>query len=131
MKKVRIDRATWRRGDDTASGHYGPTFLLNREGMMCCLGFDCMQNGGTTRSDIIGATGPFRTGKRIEGLSEWNDEMSCVIVTNFSNAAMEINDSNEITEEERESLLIDLAAKHGREYEFYGETPADMFKVGQ
>lgn len=58
MEKLIIDRTKWRTGSygETATGK-GDTALLNKEGFMCCLGFECLRRG-LNEDEILGQPEP-------------------------------------------------------------------------
>ena len=114
MKTLEINRDKWNRG---RLGN-GDTELLNEEGNMCCLGFHCLQFTKATREDIRGKQLPsdisVGIGKTIllgrRGLGSW-----------FADAAANINDDENISEQERELLLKKLFKIKSYEINFTGK----------
>ena len=119
MEKLIIDRSKWRTGSNDfeaikefGSGT-GPTRLLNSSGYMCCLGFSCLSRG-LTEEDIRDMTTPSQVanikhkpellGKFINTFCEEEYHEN----SGLSSAAMQINDSEGMTREVRESKLTEL-----------------------
>ena len=114
-----VDRSRWRCGDLSERSHgIGETKLLNEHGYRCCLGFVGHQLG--CPDDKMEAHGEpaqcnyFRKviGRRTE--DGW-------INTRLTDAAMEINDSEELSRADREVALKALFKKHGHEIVFRGK----------
>jgi len=124
MEKLIIDRSKWRTGSEkpSATGK-GPTLLLNDEGFMCCLGFFCI-NKGLTRQLIRGTGEPSDIPMCIDKLVDvinYDDDSPDFSNTSFTLDAMEINDADTISREEREKKLTELFSKEGITLEFVGE----------
>lgn len=96
--KVRIDRKRWLRG-------VGQGTLLNEEGKMCCLGFWCNQTTGVSLDEMLRIPMPHG--------------VNTALSVGWHAYAAYINDCVNISEEQREAELIELAAIHGEEWEFY------------
>lgn len=127
LLKVVVDRREWFRG---RGGDFSN--LLTISGRMCCIGFACLAAGipkNRIRNEpVVGTISPWFDGPdrevpfkdpdritiEVEGLSEilWNGKAK----TQFT--AYEINDSEELTDAEREEVLIKLGPQLGLEFEF-------------
>lgn len=133
MEKLIIDRTKWRTGAD---GEFktgeGKTSLLNDLGFMCCLGFECLRRG-LKREEILSEGDPVDVFYSTEAyqsnelaakfgslLTDHEDEEGDKIFENseFVNKAININDDEKTTREEKEKLLLDLFAGEGIEIEF-------------
>jgi hypothetical protein len=107
-----IKRSEWDRGREQEDND--PTFLLGPHGK-CCLGFEALACGATEeqiRRECSPANVPD---------VNWPDWLKPFINGNESSgahSAIQINDDTTITEKERESLLIDLAAENGEVWVF-------------
>jgi hypothetical protein len=95
-----IDRKKWRRGGESHDEEKGLTYLLNKEGYMCCLGMRCNQMG-ISKKELLGKTSPTRLINY--DIPDLLDEKG--YNTKFCDEAMEINDDSIITEKIREKLL--------------------------
>lgn len=135
MLNVVIDRAKWRRGGRPStssydpgrvSDKYGDTKLLNDMEMMCCLGF-CALALGIAKNRLKAFPNPVNLGEVIEPITQISPENGLVEDSRFSVDAMAVNDSRGISEEERESRLIELGKDNGVNFEFEGETPDDYW----
>ena len=120
MKKdyLIINRAKWRTGGDSRiqTGE-GSTKLLNNDGFMCCLGFRCHQMG-IPKKDLLGNGCPEQLA------NNWTipDLINAVgNDTDFTSTAMEINDNDCITQEEREKEITEHFATIGVTVEFKGK----------
>ena len=125
MTKVIIDRTKWSRGSLAANA-----LLVNREtaesispgvprakvGRMCCLGFVCLAQG-VPRKSLSGQPFPADLSRLVPGLT-YRDDTWGWRNTHFAEGAAEINDNGDISEEDRESQLIELAAQNGFEFQF-------------
>ena len=128
MKKdyLIIDRAKWRTGGDSRiqTGE-GSTKLLNNDGFMCCLGFRCHQMG-IPKKDLLGKGCPEQLA------NNWTipDLIDSVVGydTDFTTTAIEINDSDAITQEEREKEITEHFATIGVTVEFKGKYPKKQNK---
>jgi len=110
MKTLIIDRKKWRRG------HPGSTYLLSPDGM-CCLGFDCI-NEGFSEEAIKGMSVPVELAVKIKGITkEYNGRLKR---TKICTLLMETNDRVKclISEEKREKKTTSLFKKIGREVKF-------------
>lgn len=127
MKFV-IDRSKWRCGGDGPFRRgIGPTHMTNRDGFKCCLGQCGSQLGVPDDSMLLMAT-PCAVAVN---WADAGERMSPVLVeltagrlpedSALSAAAMDINDDENISHDEREAKLRELFASHGHEIEFVGE----------
>ena len=118
MKQLIIDRKKWRTGGDFFT-EKGLTKLLNREGYMCCLGFYSLQIGNKTEKEILNMTCPYQVENQIgiESLVSKNGEVNSI----FAYDAIEINDNDLISNEDREQRLIELFKGEGIEISFINE----------
>jgi hypothetical protein len=109
MKTLTITRSKWARKKADGTQPHGPSYLLNGQGAMCCLGFDCKANG-IVESDLfqIGMPSPSWTSLT------WDD------VSN----AIDANDRTGIChgdlrgEEEQERVIAVIFARNGVEVTF-------------
>jgi len=101
MKTLTIDRDRWRRGGIRRNHTHGPTYLLNDEGYMCCLGFDALACG-VTPYEMRGAYGPGEVTTMSDEYRETRWRSGVVL------DAMEVNDNPNLSELERETKLIPL-----------------------
>lgn len=111
MKKLVIDRSKWRTGQKGLhSTGKGPTALLNTQGFMCCLGFECLRMG--IPEDQI----------RDEGVPNRFDEWKAVD-PDWISTAIELNDtpSVELDRSKREKLIEEHFAKINVQVTFEGE----------
>jgi hypothetical protein len=127
MKFV-IDRAKWRCGGDGPFRRgIGTTEMTNRYGFKCCLG-QCGSQLGVPDYAMLSMFSPHGVAFL---RSDARKRMSPVLVeltaggppknSALSIAAMEINDDENISHDEREAKLRELFAYHGHEIEFVGE----------
>jgi hypothetical protein len=121
--KLIINRREWRRGESAAEKG-DPTALLCKDGSKCCLGFYALQCGFTPKQ-IRGALGPIDVPVTNKTTSpEWlkliwfNAALRIHQNSLLTADAMQINDTADYTEEERESKLTKLFAENGVEVEF-------------
>ena len=109
-----IDRGRWLRGE-------GPkdSFLKRqRDGKMCCLGFEALRRG-YTEEDIMGASGPWADIVGWEGLLEKNlGRLTTPFPTQTCQQMMLVNDDRYLPEEQREQQLKELFLKVGVQVEF-------------
>ena len=118
MKQLIIDRKKWRTGGDLFT-EKGLTKLLNKEGYMCCLGFYSLQIGNKTEEEILNMTCPYQVEDKtgIESLvTQYNG-----VNSSFAHDAIEINDNDLISNEDREQRLIELFKENGVEISFINE----------
>lgn len=107
-----IDRSKWRRGEIGE----GWTGLLNRQGFMCCLGFDAPACG-LTPDQICDRSYPADV-ERIRQRSIPNHWLTTRLNRlgqhpQVVRAAMDLNDSPLISEAEREARLIPILKELG------------------
>ena len=121
MKKilVQINRSKWRTG---GSGKYmtgdGCTKLLNYEKYKCCLGFIC----AIKKKKIQNYDAPDSLCFLVEQLNERSNNTYCATYcsTSLSDAAIEINDDELTTPQEKEKLLKQLFKNSIYKLEFVG-----------
>lgn len=107
--KVTIDRTKWYRGKGSSTSRLLVDASTDR-GKMCCLGFVCLALGAS-ENDILGKQMPFSEGvPRI--FPKWLNDGPDLYTLSF------VNDSNSISETEREKTIIETCAKHDLEIEF-------------
>lgn len=118
--KFTIDRASWRCGGE---GPYkngeGKTYLKNRQGCKCCLGFVSEQLGITNIEDLME---PCDTDTAsilaLQDNDAWDEKIH--VNTQLSTEAMAINDDEKITNDVREAALVDLFARNQHQLVFIG-----------
>lgn len=101
-----VQRSKWLRG------RYRDTFLLDEAGRMCCLGFVSAQCGVPAPAMLRRTTPnglPEHAGEPLLGLLLKHYTAH----TELATAAVQINDSIGMNDEERESALCTLFAEHG------------------
>lgn len=127
--KFLVNRANWRCGGHGPDHHgHGDIYLNNEEGFMCCLGFAC-QSAGLDPKLFINAGSPEHipelpgAEKLINAglLESWDVEPMVYTDTQFVLDAIEINDAEDLSDQERETRLQALAKEFGHEFEFTGE----------
>lgn len=118
MRQLILDYSIWRSGlnGDNQTGD-GGTKLLNHQGYMCCLGqFSKQLNLDLTDEDIMNIGTPSSTYtvipdlsvvKLAQGGTPWRSN------TPLSQKAMDINDNNVTTPEQKISALKKLFNQHG------------------
>ena len=134
MRTLTIKRSQWRRGGDTPELqiHAGTTHLLNQSGLMCCLGFDALACG-VPRELLLDKNDPidvynfkafpaYFTKERFpmvddvltdpeSGLADPDNED--ITQSRIVNEAIRINDSKDLSDAERETLLIPILKQLG------------------
>ena len=119
MQQLIIDRSKWRTGgiisDSESLKKYGKTLLLNNQGMMCCLGFYCEQLGGIPKDKLLGISSPESLGLNdINTITELvikrdhydvEDDYT-LLPTLLTTDAITINDSADLSSEERENKIV-------------------------
>lgn len=119
MKKFVIDRSKWRTGDDSINRTgKGKTQLLNEQKYMCCLGMYCEQLG-IDRQKLVFVGSPEALEIDIPLLTyksegEYRNTL-------FALAAIEINDDEAESNEERERMIAEHFATEGIEIEFINQ----------
>lgn len=113
MKTFIINRKNWHRGQNSK---YQSRLLVPQTGRMCCLGQIARQLG-YAKEEIRDVCGP-------EDLNDISKFEKCGFVydtgtvTGLTVNMIEINDSGEILNKEREAQLIKVAAKKNIKLEF-------------
>jgi hypothetical protein len=104
--KTVVKRSEWLR-------ERGEGYLLDEEGMKCCLGFRCEQ-AGIPKKNILDKDMPASVvGKRAK-LPKW----LCQRFGDEAGRAAQINDDTKINDIVREAQLKNLFAEQGEEIEF-------------
>ena len=112
--KCTVIRDWWLRG----GSYEGSSLLSAKTGKMCCLGFWGL-GCGVDPQKLVGSYSPSDLGEQDRNLfglgfqieDEFNANRLCMLM-------METNDDPDITDEEREEMLIKLFTKAGHEIEF-------------
>lgn len=116
-KKVIIDRSKWLNAYTRFT--LGPSFMLDRNGNMCCLGFVCAAEG-VRAEDLLDKITPRYVNKAPYALLYYGDRES------LAETAIEYNDNPQLTTVGRENALKLIFASEGTyELEFVGEYPSD------
>lgn len=112
MQELVIDRQKWRTGQEGPhkTGD-GPTQLLNEEGFMCCLGFECLRLG-LTEDNIL------QIGEPQEVDEAYYDNIDYMLTgarfqKDWVTEAININDSVTMVLAEKEEAIIKLFANQG------------------
>lgn len=119
MKTIRINRAKWLRGNGfNHDGGFKANYLWCPDRKAgCCLGHAIHQTAKCAWKDLSRMTMPTMHYIKPSFLTEFGPDGLA------SNAlaieAMNINDANDISEEQREKRLIKLFAKNNIKLEFY------------
>jgi hypothetical protein len=120
---VIIDRAKWRTGDkgENRTGE-GTTALLNPEGYLCCLGFICKAYGCDDK-EILRSGEPCEVGQHIIDLVDLfnEDDEKYFYNSDLTDAAININDNDETTPEEKELALLELFKDSSYNLSFVGD----------
>jgi hypothetical protein len=120
MEQFVIDRSKWRTGGAKFNHKYGPTYLLNSKGFMCCLGFFCNQIENRTTYEILGVPDP--VGIHDEG-------MSTILIGDdgfnkpWVQSAIETNDDYDLSKETREERIHQLFKDNRYDVKFINEYP--------
>ena len=110
LESIIIKLSKWRCGDyGFDSMGEGKTFLLNNQGYKCCLGFACQQIG--YKGLIRGMEQPSSITKSLDKLNV-KINRSYFKNSDFSESAIRINDSEDMTMTERKTKLVALGKKH-------------------
>jgi hypothetical protein len=147
MRQLVIDRSIWRTGGDVYiyNKHFGSTQLLNRQGKMCCLGFYCERIAGINKYDLYYRPTPFALkhdffdnddinvlikSEKVEVPTRYySTSVEKVVETikysdsEFSIEAIQINDDENISNEQREQLLTEHFKTINIELIFINEYP--------
>jgi hypothetical protein len=111
---------------------YGHTHLYNPQGNMCCLGFYCNQLIGVPKKYMMKRSHPEDLANETSKWEESNEYAKKLVsvvqlqgedtyVDNaFTHRAMDINDTFELTTEERENQIREHFLKEGIEVVFEG-----------
>jgi len=137
MKRAQIDRSGWRCGGWNKDRHgKGSTLLRNEEGYMCCLGFRaveafvaCGMEEQRALQMVEGKKEPYEfletsvpiSDRALMALDKVLVDVYSGDATEFAYRAMELNDADGLSRDEREEALVRLAAEYGEEWVFVGE----------
>jgi hypothetical protein len=126
MRQLVIDRSKWRTGGNILDTQFGVTQLLNDNGMMCCLGFYCLQIGNKTENEIseIGLPESLDSCEGIEELIEPVSDIRDFKNNDFTEIAIYINDSEELSNEFREIQIHQHFKKINVDVKFVNEYPS-------
>lgn len=123
MKTI-VDRRKWLRGPYALSKcGQATSYLLDVHGMKCCLGFRLDQDGVPSEALVGG-----RTPGHVYNNSSFSKETWLVDIADDgvfdssgeAHKAMEANDNQSLTDEEREEIIKNIFEKNGEEIEFVG-----------
>lgn len=116
MKKIILDYSKWRCGREGANRlGEGETQLLNKEGFMCCLGQQALQEReDLDENALLGWWVPESIGCLIPLLTLKHEDGD-ILNTSFADIAMRINDNHTTTPAEKITQLTTLLAEHDRE----------------
>ena len=124
-----IDRSKWRCGGDIEPRGLGSTLMLNQEGFMCCLG-QIGRQLGCPDDQMLDHGEPIECGESVEYEDDYGDEGLDLIFPpewrgildgKFVSEAIAINDSEELTDIQRERSLERLAEQYGIRIDFVGD----------
>ena len=128
MKHLIIDRNKWRTGGAIYDKRFGNTELLNDRGMMCCLGFYCLQIGNKSPNEISERALPesLNSDKGIEELVVLLDLSDYITLKNntFTEAAININDNEDLSNEFREIQIQQHFKTINVDVKFINEYPS-------
>jgi hypothetical protein len=112
MQQLIIDRKKWRTGGDSVELRRlkGPTSLYNDMGYSCCLGFYCRKIGGIRNNVLLDVGSPdnlnIKDFTKIELLVSRDSRDEVYDGSVFSQEAIDINDDDSLSNEEREAAII-------------------------
>lgn len=104
--KTIVKRSEWLRGT-------GEGYLLDDEGMKCCLGFRCEQ-GGISLNNLLEKELPYE----VRGHSRLPAWLQSKNLEGEANKAAIVNDESCLTDKQREDELREIFASQGEEIEF-------------
>ena len=118
--KLTIDREKWYRG----SGPEGSKLLRSEDGLMCCLGFYCMELG-YEKEEIVGLGTPASSLLGPIKRPDWlvNNDGKGPLVSGSCGQLITTNDDEYISEKEREAAITTEFGVNGVEVEFVGGEP--------
>lgn len=114
-----IDRSKWRCGGDIEPRGLGTTMMLNQEGFMCCLG-QIGRQLGCPDEEMLHCGEPWECGEYFVLEDEWGCPED-LWHGKFLYEAIKINDSEELTDIQRERSLERLAEQYGLRIDFIGD----------
>ena len=124
-----IDRSKWRCGGDIEPRGKGYTQMLNQEGYMCCLG-QIGRQLGCPDEEMLHCGEPCECGMSSLYRDEYDEidtrlvfppEWKGILDGEFVSEAIKINDSEELTDIQRERSLERLAEQYGLRIDFIGD----------
>lgn len=118
-----IDRSKWRCGGDHVHKNQkgiGATYLLNKEGFMCCLGQVAKQEG-FSQEDILNKHEPKNLNPIKDSITINKDGGN----SDLANKAININDDFDMSLPERESRLKKIFNSYGHTIKFTGKSVKD------
>jgi hypothetical protein len=124
-----IDRGKWRCGGDIEPRGHGHTMMLNPEGYMCCLG-QIGRQLGCPDDQMLDFGEPCDCGVSVLYRDEYDEidskmafppEWKGILDGEFIHEAIAINDSEELTDTQRERSLERLAEQYGLRIDFIGD----------
>jgi hypothetical protein len=129
MQQLIIDRKKWRTGGDSVELRRlkGPTSLYNDMGYSCCLGFYCRKIGGIRNNVLLDVGSPenlnIKDFTKIELLVSRDSRDEVYDGSVFSQEAIDINDDDSLSNEEREADIIEHFKKVDIEVIFKNKYP--------
>lgn len=136
MLNCKIDRTKWARGGNPK---YGPSRMLNAEGCKCCLGHLASQVYSIPDDELKECGEPNECIHKDTVMTEMVTEViddedgpykkTMSTDTNFTCAAIEINDDTKIEDSVRESKLTNLFKENGIKLEFFNGPAAAPYKA--
>jgi hypothetical protein len=127
MQQLTIDRSKWRTGGDEIDNkhgelhhEHGDTKLLNDKGMMCCLGFFCLQIENRAPNEILNIGDPAGLHNITRGSNLIGDDG---LNRPWVSHAITINDDGVLSNETREEEIHSLFKIHGFDVKFINEYP--------
>jgi hypothetical protein len=129
MKQLIIDRKKWRTGGDSVELRRlkGLTSLYNDMGYSCCLGFYCRKIGGIRNNVLLNVAAPdnlnIKDFTKIELLVSRDSRDEVYDGSVFSQEAIDINDDDSLSNEEREADIIEHFKKVDIEVIFKNKYP--------
>ncbi len=129
MQQLIIDRKKWRTGGDSVELRRlkGPTSLYNDMGYSCCLGFYCRKIGGIRNNVLLDVGSPdnlnIKDFTKIELLVSRDSRDEVYDGSVFSQEAIDINDDDSLSNEEREAAIIEHFKKVDIEVIFKNKYP--------
>jgi hypothetical protein len=124
MNQLIIDRSKWRTGGNSFETKFGETKLLNDKGMMCCLGFFCLQIENRTTDEILNICDPVGLDDNIRGSNLIGDDG---FNKPWVSTAITINDDENLSNETREEIIHGLFKNQGFDLKFINDYPIQIW----